>query len=138
MSKIAGEGVSGVALSALKAQQARMRIIAENMANSASTANVPGGQPYRRQAAVFEVAKTEDGAVGVRMKAAAPDPSPFHKDFNPGHPAADAAGYVLTPNVDGLVEALDMKQAMRAYEANMNVLENQDAVEKSTLSLLRK
>ena len=115
-----------------------MRIIAENMANSASTANVPGGQPYRRQAAVFEVAKTEDGAVGVRMKAAAPDPSPFHKDFNPGHPAADAAGYVLTPNVDGLVEALDMKQAMRAYEANMNVLENQDAVEKSTLSLLRK
>jgi len=138
MAKIDGEGASGIALSALRAQQARMRIIAENMANSSSTSSVPGGQPYRRQVPVFEVAKTADGGEGVRMKAAAPDPSPFSKDYNPGHPAADAAGYVLMPNVNGLIEGLDMKQAMRAYEANLNVLETQDAMEKSTLSLLQK
>lgn len=138
MSKIAGDGASGIALSALRAQQARMRIIAENMANSSSTAATPGGEPYRRQVPVFEVARMADGGTGVRMRGVKPDPSPFSKDYDPGHPAADAAGYVLKPNVNGLIEALDMKQAMRAYEANLNVLETQDAMEKSTLSLLQK
>lgn len=138
MSKIDGEGANGIALSALRAQQARMRIIAENMANSSSTAATPGGEPYRRQVPVFEVARMTDGGAGVRMKSVKPDPSPFGKDYDPGHPAADAAGYVLTPNVNGLIEGLDMKQAMRAYEANLNVLETQDAMEKSTLSLLQR
>lgn len=138
MSKIegGGEGASAIAVSALRAQQARMRIIAENMANSNSTAATPGGEPYRRQAPVFEVAKVEGGH-GVRMRAAVPDRSPFTKQYDPGHPAADKDGYVLLPNVNGLVEAMDIKDAMRAYEANLNVLENQDAMDKSTLSLLK-
>ena len=71
------------------------------------------------------------------MKGVRPDPTPFRKEYEPGHPAADPAGYVLMPNVDGLIEAMDMKDAMRAYEANLNVLENQDAMDKSTLSLLK-
>lgn len=138
MSKIgSADDVSAIALSGLRAQQARMRIIAENLANSSSTSQTPGGQPYRRQVPVFEVERTAAGE-GVRMKGVKPDPSSFGREYKPGHPAADAAGYVLTPNVDGLVEALDMKQAMRAYGANLNVLENQDAMEKSTLSLLKK
>lgn len=132
-----GEGAGAIALSALRAQQARMRIIAENIANSNSTASTPGGEPYRRQAPVFEVMKTEGGN-GVRMSRAAADKSPFTKIYDPGHPAADPAGYVQMPNVNGLVEAMDMKDAMRAYEANLNVLENQDAMEKSTLSILQK
>ena len=139
MRKINGgaDGVAAIALSALRAQQARMRIIAENLANSGSTSSTPGGQPYRRQAPVFQVTKVEGGN-GVRMKGVAPDMSPFGKDYAPGHPGADAAGYVLLPNVNGLIEGLDMKQAMRSYEANLNVLETQDAMETSTLSLLKK
>ena len=139
MSKIGQSdgGATAIAISALKAQQARMRIIAENLANASSTAQTPGGELYRRQVPVFEVAKI-DGGEGVRMKGVKPDMSPFGKDYNPGHPAADKAGYVLTPNVNGLIEALDMKQAMRAYEASLNVLENQDAMDKSTMRLLQK
>ena len=139
MSKIdnGGDGTSAIAISALKAQQARMRIIAENMANSQSVASTPGGEPYRRQVPVFAVAETAGGE-GVRMKGVKPDPSPFGKEYAPGNPAANAAGYVLLPNVDGLVEAMDMKNAQRAYEANMNVLETQDEMEKRTLSLIQK
>jgi flagellar basal-body rod protein FlgC len=126
-----------MAISALRAQQARMRVIAENVANSDSTARTPGGEPYRRQIPVFEVAETEGGQ-GVRMKGVVPDMSPFGKLYSPGNPAADKAGYVLTPNVNGLIESLDKKEAIRAYEANLSVLDNQDATEKSTLALLRK
>jgi flagellar basal-body rod protein FlgC len=73
-----GEGAGAIALSALRAQQARMRIIAENIANSNSTASKPGGEPYRRQAPVFEVMKTEGGK-GVRMSRAAPDKTPSRR-----------------------------------------------------------
>ena len=131
------DGISGIAASALKAEQARMRIIAENIANASSTASTPGGQPYRRQVPVFQVVKVEGGD-GVRMSGVKPDLSAFSKAYQPGHPAADATGYVLLPNVDGLVEAMDMKSAMRAYEANLNVLETQDAMEKRTLDLLKR
>lgn len=129
-------GASAIAASALRAQQARMRIIAENIANADSTAATPGGEPYRRQVPVFKVkALGEDR--GVEMSSVRPDPTPFRSEYNPGHPGADKNGYVQLPNVDGLVEALDMKDAMRAYEANLNVLETQDAMEKSTLSLIQ-
>ncbi len=72
------------------------------------------------------------------MKGVVPDMSPFAKLYAPGHPAAEKAGDVLTPNVNGLIESLDMKEAARAYEANLSVLENQDAMDKSTLALLQK
>lgn len=132
-----GDGVAAIAASALRAQQARMRVIAENMANSSSTAQTPGGEPYRRQVPVFKVLRM-DGGNGVQMAGVKPDPSKFSREYDPGHPAADESGYVLLPNVNGLIEALDMKQAMRAYEANLNVLENQDAMEKRTLDLLKR
>lgn len=138
MSRIdAGDGASAIAASALRAQQARMRIIAENLANADSTAATPGGEPYRRQVPVFRVKHMPDGN-GVEMSGVRPDQTPFTKEYAPGNPAADKSGYVQLPNVNGMIEALDMKQAMRAYEANLNVLENQDAMEKSTLSLIQK
>jgi flagellar basal-body rod protein FlgC len=87
------DGAGAIALSALRAPQARMRIIAENIANSNSTASTPGGEPHLRQAPVFEVMKSEGGN-GVRMSRAAPDKTPFTKTYDPGHPAADPAGYV--------------------------------------------
>ena len=126
-----------VAASALKAQQGRMRIIAENIANANSTARTAGGDPYRRQVPVFRPAKV-DGAEGVAMARVEPDRKDFRSEYDPGNPAADAKGYVKLPNVDTLVEALDMKEAQRAYEANMNVIETARAMESRTLDILRK
>jgi len=137
MAKIGEGGVAAIAAQALKAQQARMRIIAENLANANSTGVKAGSEPYRRQVPVFQPLKLDDGSVSVRMARVAADPSAFKQEYDPGHPAANAAGYVQMPNVDSLIEALDMKQAQRAYEANLNVLENQDAIEKRTLELLK-
>lgn len=137
-SKIGGvDAANAVAVSALRAQQARMRVIAENMANSASTAQTKGGDPYQRQVPVF-APKDVEGATGVEMKRVELDPKPFPTEYNPSHPAADAQGYVKLPNVDTLVEGLDMKAAQRAYEAALNVLDNLDAMDQATMRLLKR
>jgi len=133
--------VSGVAqaiaASALRAQQGRMRIIAENLANADSTSKTPGGDPYRRQAPVFEPTKVAGGK-GVKMSKVEPDQSDFRQEYDPGHPSADAKGYVKLPNVNSLVEAMDMREAQRAYEANLNVIETARTMEMRTLDLLKK
>lgn len=75
----------------------------------------------------------------VELRMVRPNLASFGREYYPGHPTADDAnGHVLLPNVNGIVEAFDMKEAMRAYEANLNVIETRDAMEKSTLSLLDK
>jgi len=126
-----------VAASALKAQQARMRVIAENLANADSTSPTPGGDPYRRRVPVF-LPKTIDGAQGVAVARVAADQSDFRTEYAPGHPGADAKGYVKLPNVDPLMEALDMQEAQRAYQANLNVIETAREMDSSTLSILTK
>ena len=126
-----------IASSALRAQQARMRIIAENLANANSTSKTAGGDPYRRQTPIFQATRI-DGGLGVRMAKVEPDQSDFKTEYEPGHPSADAKGYVKLPNVDSLVEALDMREAQRAYEANLNVIETARAMEMRTLDLLKK
>lgn len=132
-----GGVAQAVAVSALRAQQTRMRIIAENIANAGSTSQAPGGDPYRRQAPVFQAAPLPGGGTGVRMARVQADPSPFKSEYAPGSPSADAQGYVKTPNVNSLVEALDMRDAQRAYEANLNVIETARAMERRTLDLLK-
>ena len=126
-----------VASSALRAQQGRMRVIAENLANANSTSRTAGGDPYRRQVPVFQPTKVQ-GAEGVQMLRVDPDQSEFKTEYDPGNPAADANGYVKLPNVNPLVEALDMKEAQRAYEANLNVIETARAMESRTLDILKK
>ena len=126
-----------VAASALRAQQARMRIIAENLANADSTSKTPGGDPYRRQAPVFEPTKVAGGQ-GVRMSKVEPDQTEFRQEYEPGNPSADAKGYVKLPNVNSLIEAMDMREAQRAYEANLNVIETSRAMQMRTLDLLKK
>lgn len=127
----------GVAASALKAQQSRMRVIAENIANAESTANVAGGQPYRRQTPIFQ-AKNVNGATGVILAEVRPDQSDFRLEYDPAHPAANAEGYVQRPNVDTLIEAMDMREAQRAYEANLNVIETARNMESRTLDIIKK
>jgi flagellar basal-body rod protein FlgC len=126
-----------VAASALKAQQARMRIIAENIANSDSTASTKGGDPYRRQTPVFTSANI-DGATGVKLAQVVADTSDFTKELDPSNPAADADGYVKRPNVNPLIETMDMRDAQRAYEANLNIIETSRAMTEKTLDILNK
>ena len=126
-----------VAASALKAQQSRMRIIAENIANAQSTARTPGGEPYRRQMPVFQPREVY-GATGVALAEVRPDQSDFKMDYDPSHPAADAQGYVMRPNVDTLVEAMDMREAQRAYEANLNVIETARSMDMRTLDIIKR
>lgn len=126
-----------IAVSALRAQQARMRIIAENLANSNSTSRTAGGDPYRRQAPVFRATTVVGGGTGVKMERAVPDKAPFNSTYDPGNPSADPTGYVKTPNVDPLVEAMDMRDAQRAYEANLNVIETARSMDQHTLDLLK-
>lgn len=126
-----------VAATALRAQQSRMRVIAENIANAESTATTAGGQPYRRQVPVFE-ARNVDGVTGVALAQVRADQSDFRSVYDPSHPAANAEGYVLRPNVDTLIEAMDMREAQRAYEANLNVIETARAMETRTLDLLKR
>jgi flagellar basal-body rod protein FlgC len=127
-----------VAASALKAQQMRMRVIAENIANADSTASTAGGDPYRRQSPVFQPVKVDGGGQGVKMGKVMPDQAAFKLEYQPGNPAANAKGYVKMPNVDPLIEALDMREAQRSYEANLNVIETARAMETRTLDLLKR
>ena len=129
--------VQAIAATALRAEQARMRIIAENIANANSTSRSAGGDPYRRQVPVFEPLRTEAGQ-GVKMVRVMPDQTEFKTEYDPGHPSADANGYVKLPNVNTLIESLDMRSAQRAYEANLNVIETARAMELRTLDLIRK
>jgi len=126
-----------IAASALRAQQSRMRIIAENIANAQSTALVAGGEPYRRQMPVFQT-QALDGGTGVQLAQVRPDMGDFRMEYDPSHPAANGEGYVMRPNVDTLVEAMDMREAQRAYEANLNVIETARAMDTRTLDLLKR
>ncbi len=128
----------GVSASGLRAQSLRMRIIAENLANADSVAKTPGGNPYRRRVATFqaEVDKATGGTM-VKVDSIVGDKSDFGKVYQPGNPAADASGYVLEPNVNGLIETADMKAAQRSYEANLNAIESARDMTMRTLDLIK-
>lgn len=134
----AANAAMAIAASALKAQQARMRVIAENIANADSVASTAGGDPYRRQAPVFQPTTLSGGVTGVAMTKVEADQTPFRTEYNPSNPAADAKGYVKLPNVDPLTEALDMREAQRAYEANLNVIETARSMQSRTLDIIKK
>ena len=127
-----------ISAAGMQAQGARMRTIAENLANSQSLAETPGAEPYRRKVMTFKnVLDRETGAKLVRPDRVMPDRSEFQKRFDPNHPAADAEGYVLTPNVNPLIELMDIRQAQRSYEANLNVIEVAKSMLQRTIDLLR-
>lgn len=127
-----------ISAAGMKAQGARLRVIAENVANADSTATTPGGEPFRRKTILFE--SEFDKALGaelVAIKGVQPDKSDFGRDFRPGHPAADAEGYVLTSNVNTLIEMTDMREAQRSYEANLRVMRTVRQMLEQTVSILR-
>jgi flagellar basal-body rod protein FlgC len=127
-----------VAASGLKAQSGRMRVIAENVANADSTGSRPGADPYRRKVPTFaRHFDREIGATVVELGPVRKDPSSFRTKQDPGHPAADAAGQVKLPNVNSLVETLDMREAQRSYEANLNIVTATRRMISRTLDIIR-
>ena len=127
-----------IAASGLRAQTGRMRVISENIANADSTAQRPGGDPYRRKIPTFhsEMDRTLE-AQTITMGRVRADPTDFRTKYEPGHPAADRNGYVKYPNVNSLVEMNDMREAQRSYEANLNVIGATRRMIQRTIDLLR-
>ncbi len=127
-----------ISADALRAQGTRLRVISENLANAESTGQTPEDLPYRRRVVTFQnVLDRSLGGETVRIGSIKEDPSNFSRRYEPGHPSADEEGYVLFPNVNGLVEMMDMRQAQRSYEANLNVIESARSMISRTLELLR-
>ncbi len=127
-----------VAASGMKVQAERLKVIAQNMANADSVSTTPGGEPYRRQVVSFQnYIDQETGAQMVRVDKIVKDNSPFEKKYAPNHPAADAQGYINLPNVNPLIEMMDMKEAQRAYDANLNMLKTAREMNSSVLDILK-
>lgn len=126
-----------IAASALEAQSARVRVIAQNVANAQSTSLQPGGDPYRRQTITFgsEYSRQLDADL-LTIRRIGADQGDFPTTYDPSHPAADADGYVKTPNVNPLIESADLREATRAYEANLAVVEGSRELFQQTLDLL--
>ena len=127
-----------IAISGMKAQSQRLRVVSENLANSDSLAQTPEGTPYRRKVVTF---KNElDRATGinkVKVDKVRADSAEFQRRYDPKHPAADRDGYVLAPNVNPLSELMDMREAQRSYEANMNVINTSRTMLSRTVEMLR-
>ena len=128
-----------VAASGMRAQSDRMRVIAQNIANANSTATAPGADPYRRKiATVTSEFDRELGATLVQPGTPQSDMSEFRKQYDPGNPAADKTGYVKLPNVNSLVEIMDMREAQRSYEADLTVMDATKSMLARTVDLLRR
>jgi flagellar basal-body rod protein FlgC len=128
-----------VAASGMRAQTERMKVIAENIANASSTSPIKGADPYRRKIATITASfDRELDATLVESAKPVPDRSDFRSQYDPGNPNADKQGYVKLPNVDSLVEIMDMREAQRSYEADLSVMESTKEMLAKTVSLLNK
>lgn len=127
-----------IAVSGMKAQAQRLRVISENMANADSVGIRPGENPYRRQVVTFkDYVDPQTGAKLVKVAKVLPDESPFQMKYAPNHPAANAEGYVALPNVNPLVEMMDMKEAQRSYDANLSMMQTARDMNSKILDVLK-
>lgn len=122
-----------VAGSAMQAQSQRMNVTASNLANADSVAG-PDGEPYRARQVVFE-ARGRNGMAGVGVTRVVEDPSPLRREYRPGDPGADADGYVSMPNVQPVEEMVNMIEASRSYQANVEVMNTSKQLMGKTLTL---
>lgn len=128
-----------LAAAGLKAQSDRMKTIAENIANANSAAPTQGGDPYRRKIPTMTSNfDRELNAEIVKTGKPIEDQSEFRMQYDPGNPLADQKGYVKLPNVNSLVEIMDMREAQRSYEADLSVMEATKAMMSRTVDLLKK
>lgn len=126
-----------ISAAGMQAQSTRLRVVAENLANSDSTGQSPGADPYQRKTVTF--ANRLDRALGVDRVSVARigrDQEEFPTRYDPSHPAADARGYVKLPNVDPMLEVMDMREAQGTYTANLSVLETTRSMLTRTIQAL--
>ena len=119
-------------------QTTRLRVIAENLANQDTPGSTPGAEPYRRKTVTFQ--NTFDRQLGtqaVQVKAVGRDQSELQLRYDPSNPAANAEGYVKLPNVNSLVEVMDMREAERSYNANLSVMQATRSMLTRTIDLLK-
>jgi len=127
-----------ISAAGMTAQSNRVRVIAENVANADSTGEFPGADAYRRKMVVFKNALDRElGVNTVTVSKVSVDRSPQRLKYDPAHPAADKAGYVKMPNVTAMIEAMDMRQAQRSYEANVTMIDGTKGMLQRTIDLLR-
>jgi flagellar basal-body rod protein FlgC len=126
------------AFSGLFAQSLRMKVVAQNIANAESTGSTPGADAYRRRTIMFSNAMDNVTGGGARVKAQIGyDMSDFEKELRPADKAADANGFVKIPNVNMIVEMTDMRQALRSYEANLQIIRQSREMSSSLVELLK-
>lgn len=127
-----------ISAAGMDAQTTRLRVIAENLANADTTAGTTSGEPYRRKTISFSNALDRAAQVEtVQVKKVGRDSSAFPSRFDPSHPAADANGYVKTPNVNSFVEVMDMREAQRSYNANLQVMQVSRSMLARTIEMLK-
>ena len=122
----------------MQAQTTRLRVIAENLANQDTTGSSPEVQPDQRKTVSFR--NTLDRASGtslVSIKQIGRDKSEFPQRYDPGHPAAGPTGYVRTPNVNSMIEVMDMREAQRSYNANLSVMQVARSIISRTIDMLK-
>ena len=127
-----------ISAAGMAAETGRLRVIAENLANQDTTGSTPGAAPYRRKTVTFT--DRMDRALGVptvQLTRVGRDPSAFPLRYDPGHPAANAQGYVQVPNVNSFVELMDMREASRSYDANLAVLQTTRSMLERTIGMLK-
>jgi flagellar basal-body rod protein FlgC len=124
-----------IAISGLQAQNRSIEAISSNVAN-ARTTDAGNGMPYRRLQAMLK-ATNDDGVSGVEVDDITEDMSAFTMVLSPGHPQADANGYLAMPNVDIPNEMMNLNLASRAYQANAAVLKRYQAMANTSLELLK-
>ena len=118
-----------VSASGLAAQRTRMNVASSNLANAQTTESAEGG-PYRRRDVVMASAEVPgvegdpfaQAVRGVAISEITQDPAPPRLEYDPGHPKANAQGYVAYPNVNPVEEMVDMITASRAYEAGITTM----------------
>lgn len=127
-----------VSASGMDVQTTRLRVIAENLANQNTTGSTPGADPYRRKTVSFD--SRLDRALGVEtvhVKRIGQDQSDLPQRYDPTNPAANAQGYVKLPNVNSFLEVMDMREAERAYSANLAILQSTRSMLSRTIEILK-
>lgn len=122
----------------MKAQGERIKVISQNMANSDTAATSPDSDPYQRKVVIFD--NYFDKKLGmelVKVDEIKQDEADFKLKYMPDHPGANEKGYVKMPNINSLIEIMDMREAQRSYEANLGVYEQSTNMYRKTIELLR-